>query len=217
MVDLALLCGVIVATLALAWSDGPFISDVVDPAPAPAAAFLLPVGGYTDAAHVRVPAPPPPPPAPQPVVPSARPATILITSLNVHRPVEAVGVDRYGHMYPPTNAWDGGWYDAGPVPGAPGDAVIEGHAGYPNAPLLFGKLRQLRKGDKIVVVLADGSRQVFLVTSESIWRAGTAPPGLGQPYGVPRLTLITCTGPFDAQYKTYADRLVVEASYAGSA
>jgi LPXTG-site transpeptidase (sortase) family protein len=217
MGELGLLAGVIAATLAMTWSDGPYTSDVVDPAPAPGAAFLLPVGGYADAAHVRAPAPPPPAPPPEPVVPSARPATILIASLNVHRPVEAVGVDKSGHMLAPQNAWDGGWYDGGPVPGAPGDAVIEGHAGYPNAPLLFGKLRQLRQGDKIVVVLADGSRQIFLMTSESIWRAGTAPPDLGQPYGDPRLTLITCTGPFDAQYKTYADRLVVQASYVGTA
>jgi LPXTG-site transpeptidase (sortase) family protein len=217
VVDLALLCGVIVATLALTWSDGPYISDVVDPVAAPTAAFTAPVGGYADAAHVRAPAPPPPPLPPEPVVPSAQPATILIPSLDVHRPVEAVGVDRLGRMYAPQNAWNGGWYKDGPVPGAPGDAVIEGHAGYPNAPLLFGKLRQLRKGDKIVVVLADGSRQIFLMTSESVWRAGTAPPDLGEPYGDPRLTLITCTGPFDAHYKTYADRLVVQASYAGAA
>lgn len=217
IVDLALLCGVIGATLAVAWSDGPYVSGVIDPVAAPWAAYLGPVGGYADAAHVRVPAPPPPPPLLEPSVPHAQPATILIASLNVHRPVEAVGVDSYGRMYPPQNAWDGGWYKYGPVPGAPGDAVIEGHAGYPDSPLLFGKLRQLRKGDRIVVVLADGSRQTFLMTSESIWPVGTSPPDLGQPYGAPRLTLITCTGPFDDHYKTYADRLVVQASYAGAA
>jgi hypothetical protein len=32
---------------------------------------------------------------------------------------------------------------------------------------------------------------------------------------VPRLTLVTCTGPFDDKYKTYKDRLVLEATYAG--
>jgi hypothetical protein len=43
------------------------------------------------------------------------------------------------------------------------------------------------------------------------------PPGMGEPYGPARLTLITCSGPFDDHYKTYADRLAVEASYAGLA
>jgi len=150
-------------------------------------------------------------------IPVSPPATILIPSLNVHRPVEAVGVDRTGMMYQPENLWNAGWYKGGPVPGAPGDAVIEGHAGYPNAPLLFGKLQQLHAGDKIVVVLADGSRRLFLVVSSAIWPAGKTPTGLGEPYGRPRLTLITCTGPFDDHYKTYADRLVVEATYAGLA
>ena len=118
-------------------------------------------------------------------------------------------------MYQPVNLWDAGWYNRGPVPGAPGDAVIEGHAGYPNQPLLFGKLSQLRRNDPIVIVLADGSHQLFLVRSISIWPAGTSPADMGLPYGVPQLTLITCTGKFDTHYKTYADRLVVQASYAG--
>ena len=182
----------------------------------PTVALTTSVAGYADSAHVRttivIPAPPPEPP-----IPTAAPAMILIPSLNVHRPIEPVGIDRSGTMYTPQNLWNAGWYKGGPVPGAPGDAVIEGHAGYPNAPLLFGRLHQLRSGDRIVVVLADGSRRLFIVKSLAIWRAGTSPPSLGEPYGLPRLTLITCTGPFDDHYKTYADRLVVEAGYVGLA
>lgn len=135
----------------------------------------------------------------------------------MHRPVEAVGVDPSGRMNTPQNFWNAGWYKGGPVPGAPGDAVIEGHAGYPNGPLVFGRLHLLRPGDRIVVVLADGSRRLFLVDSMAIWPAGTGPPGMGEPYGAPRLTLITCSGPFEDNSKTYYDRLAVEASYAGLA
>ena len=142
---------------------------------------------------------------------------ILIPSINVHRPVEAVGLDRSGAIVNTVNLWNAGWYKEGPVPGAPGDAVIEGHAGYPGAPLLFGRLPRLHSGDKIVVILADGSRRLFLVDSLAIWAAGTKPSGLGVPSGPARLTLITCTGPFDDHYKTYADRLAVEATYAGLA
>jgi LPXTG-site transpeptidase (sortase) family protein len=212
--EVAVLVGVIGATLAFSASDGSPNSGVVDPV-APTVRFVpepsihfgwigVAVGGRVDITY----------PAP---IPHSPPATILISSINVHRPVEPVGVDRWGQMYQPQNLWNAGWYKGGPVPGAPGDAVIEGHTGYPNAPLLFAKIGQLRSGDKIIVVLADGSQQLFLVQSSAIWRAGTSPAGLGEPYGVPRLTLITCTGPFDDHYKTYADRLVVEASYAGQA
>jgi LPXTG-site transpeptidase (sortase) family protein len=210
------LVAVLGVALAVSWSDGtPNHDPVVDPVahrpafvPEPSVGFgwvvAAAVGG-----HVTVTLPPPP-------IPNSPPATILIASLDVHRPVEAVGVDRSGRMNLPQNLWNAGWYAAGPVPGAPGDAVIEGHAGYPKAPLLFANLNKLRSGDKIVVVLADGSHQLFLVSSISVWRAGTAPSDMGQPYGLPRLTLITCTGPFDDHYKTYADRLVVQASYAGT-
>ncbi|TME66750.1 MAG: class F sortase [Chloroflexi bacterium] len=209
------LAGVLGAALVFTWSDGTPTNDNVDLV-APAPTFSASVAGYADPVHVRVPIASPDPP-PEPPVPSAPPAMILIPSLNVHRPVEAVGLDRSGTMEITQNLWNAGWYKGGPVPSAPGDAVIEGHAGYPDAPLLFGRLRQLHSGDKIVVVLSDGTRRLFLVDSLAIWPAGTSPPGMGEPYGPPRLTLITCTGPFDDHYKTYADRLAVEATYAGLA
>jgi LPXTG-site transpeptidase (sortase) family protein len=209
------LAAVLGAALVFTATDGTPANDsanLVLPAPT----FTASVAGYVDRAHIRVPVAPPAPP-PEPPVPTSPPAMILIPSINVHRPVEPVGVDHSGRMDTPQNLWNAGWYKGGPVPSAPGDAVIEGHAGYPSAPLLFGRLRQLHAGDKIVVVLADGTRRLFVVESLSIWPAGTSPPSMGEPYGPPRLTLITCTGPFDDHYKTYADRLTVEASYAGLA
>jgi LPXTG-site transpeptidase (sortase) family protein len=215
--EVVLLVLVIGAMLAFASSDGTQGSEAVAPitptvafVQAPLMDFRWLAGSISGMAGINLPVPEPP-------MPSAAPATILIPSINVHRPVEPVGVDRSGMMYQPTNLWNAGWYKGGPVPGAPGDAVIEGHAGYPDAPLLFGRLTKLKNGDRIIVVLADQTQQVFLVQSLSVWRAGTSPAGLGEPYGPPRLTLITCTGPFDDQYKTYADRLVVEATYAGQA
>ncbi len=209
------LTGVLLVALISIASDGNGAGAVIDPVASPTAAYTDPAGGYASGVHVRATGPMAAPS--QAPIPTARPATILIASINVHRPIEAVGVDRSGRMYLPENLWDAGWYKEGPVPGAPGDAVIEGHAGYPKAPLLFGRLSQLHKGDIIVVVLADGSRQLFTVDSLKIWPDGTGPPDMGQPYGPARLTLITCTGPFDDHYKTYADRLAVEATYAGIA
>jgi hypothetical protein len=148
-------------------------------------------------------------------VPTAPPVQILIQDLNVHRAVEAVGVGRSGVIDVPVNSWNAGWYNGGPVPGAPGDSVIEGHAGYPGQPMIFGKLATLRPGAQVVVVLSDGSRQLFLVGSMSSVPVGTAPPGFAEPYGPPRLTLITCNGYFDSNTYTYSSRLAVELSYAG--
>jgi hypothetical protein len=151
------------------------------------------------------------------LIPTSRPAQLLIPVLNVHRAVEGVGVNRYGVMNLPVNGWNAGWYQGGPIPGAPGDAVIEGHAGFPNQPMIFGKLSTLHAGDQVVVVLADGSKRLFIVVSQATYPVGQAPAGMGEPYGVPRLTLITCTGSFDADTYSYNKRLVVELSYAGLA
>jgi sortase (surface protein transpeptidase) len=118
-------------------------------------------------------------------------------------------------MDTPNNIWDVGWYNAGPVPGAPGDAVIDGHAGYPGQPLVFGRLAKIQPGEPIVVLLADGSKQVFTVISVQSWPASSMPQDLFEPYGPARLTLITCDGQFNSDNKTYASRLVVEAGYAG--
>jgi len=155
------------------------------------------------------------PPA-QVLIPSAPPVQILIPDLDVHRAVEAVGVGRSGVIDVPVNSWNAGWFNGGPVPGAPGDSVIEGHAGYPGQPMIFGKLATLRSGAQVVVVLSDGSRQLFLVNSMSSVPVGTAPPGFAEPYGPPRLTLITCTGYFNQNTYSYSSRLVVELSYAGT-
>jgi LPXTG-site transpeptidase (sortase) family protein len=149
------------------------------------------------------------------LIPTAPPAQLLIPALNVHRAVETVSVNRSGVMNLPINAWNAGWYGGGPIPGAPGDAVIEGHAGYPDQPMIFGKLGKLHAGDQIIVVLSDGSRRLFLVDSMATVPVGSAPPGMAEPYGPPRLTLITCTGYFNKSSYSYSERLVVEASYAG--
>ena len=149
------------------------------------------------------------------LIPTAPPVQLLIPSLRVHRPVEGVGVDRWGLLNLPVNGWNAGWYTGGPVPGAPGDAVIEGHAGYPGQPMIFGRLGNLQQGDKIIVVLSDGSQQLFLVESMAVLPVGAPMRGLADPAGPPRLTLITCAGHFDEDTKFYSQRLLVQASYGG--
>ncbi|HEY8759591.1 MAG TPA: class F sortase [Candidatus Dormibacteraeota bacterium] len=208
------LAGLMVVTLAFSWSDGthsgtPF--DAVGPTPSTVALAAPAVNDLSPPRLFQV----TPAEHPQAWIPTAPPVQLLIASMDVHRAVEAVGLNRRGVMNLPVNWWNAGWYKGGPVPGAPGDAVIEGHAGYPDEPLIFGRLATLRTGDKIVVVLADGSRHLFLVASMKKVAVGSAPPGMAEPYGPPRLTLITCAGSFDKDHFSYSQRLVVEASYAG--
>ena len=86
------------------------------------------------------------------------------------------------------------------------------HAGQP---MIFGRLDMLRPGDRIIVVLSDKSRRLFLVVAKKTVPAGSAPPGLADPNGPPRLTLVTCAGHFDKARYSYSSRLMVETRYAG--
>lgn len=215
-VALAVLLGV---ALAGAWRDGVPVDEFVGVVgPIHSGIALMPVSAnnlYSGKPFV-IPKPPPTQVAQAPI-PTSPPVRLVLPTLNIHPPVESLGLDRYGALDTPNNIWDVGWYKAGPVPGAPGDAVINGHAGYPGQPLIFGRLAKIQPGDQIVVVLADGTRQVFTVDSVASWPAGSVPPGMFEPYGPPRLTLYTCDGVFNSDNKTYSSRLVVEARYSGVA
>lgn len=218
LVGEAMLAVLLAVTLVFSWRDAvpsaPYTFSLGSPTSstsAPENGLRLGRPAQVSSSHSVAMAPPP-----QVQIPTAPPAQILIPDLNVHRAVEAVGVGRSGVIEVPVNSWNAGWYSGGPVPGAPGDSVIEGHAGYPGQPMIFGKLTSLRPGSQVVVVLSDGSRQLFLVQSMSSVPVGTAPPGFAEPYGLPRLTLITCNGHFDDTTYSYSSRLVVELSYGGT-
>jgi Sortase domain len=147
----------------------------------------------------------------------APPVRLLIPSLNLNARVELLGVDRSGAMDTPHNIWNVGWYRGGPSPGAPGDAVIDGHVGLPGSPLVFSGLARLAIGADVIVVLADGTRSRFRVTGSRSWPANSRPRDLFNRAGRPRLSLITCTGKYDGGSQTYADRLIVDATYIGAA
>lgn len=221
LVGEAVLVLMLAVTAASTWRDGlptDGLADLVAPPRDGIAAMEVSGNNLSGKPHWGAPTPVVPlAPAPGPRIPTAPPAQLLIPLLDVHRAVEKVGVNQYGVLNLPVNSWNAGWYKGSTVPGAPGDSVIEGHAGYPGHPMIFGKLVDLHRGDRIIVVLADGSRQLFLVETTRSFPAGTPIPGLADPYGDPRLTLITCTGHFDKKNHWFSDRLVLEARYAGLA
>jgi hypothetical protein len=218
MVGEVVLVVLLAVTAATAWRDGAPSDKLVDLVRPPEDVAVLDTGSHLSAKPPGGPALSYAPALPPPVrVPKSPPVQLFIAALDVHRAVEDVGVDQFGILNQPVNSWNAGWYTGSPIPGAPGDSVIEGHAGYPGKPMIFGKLVTLHPGDSIVVVLANGSHRLFLVESMRSVPAGSAVAGLGDPYGAPRLTLITCTGHFDKKNHWFSDRLVLEATYAGLA
>ncbi|GAC1656587.1 MAG: hypothetical protein NVS9B1_12310 [Candidatus Dormibacteraceae bacterium] len=183
---------------------------VVPSLPAPVAAAQVPTQQ-----PAALPAPTEPPGAAAAVAADV-PVRLLIPAISVSTRVEMVGVGVDGAMQTPNNIYNVGWYSPGVRPGQAGDAVIDGHVGLPGQPLVFANLGRLRLGDAITVVRGDGRSSHFIVARSRVVPAGSRPAGLFAADGAATLSLITCTGQYDGGNYSYADRLIVDARYAGT-
>lgn len=173
-------------------------------------------------------APPIPSPAaqhtpPATVLPSAStqavPVRLLIPAIKVNAPVEDVGITVSGDLaVPKRSPWvDTGWYQDGPRPGERGSAVIDGHLDRPGRlPAVFWHLRDLRVGNDVFVIDAQGRRYHFRVTGVVLYLPQEAP--LQQIFGNQSgnfLNLITCAGEWIISQQQTQYRLVVYTSLVG--
>jgi sortase A len=140
------------------------------------------------------------------------PVQLLIPRISVDASVEARGLDTSRNLDTPRDYRDVAWYNAGPAPGRPGNAIINGHVNWWTGAAVFGHLSQLRPGDEVIVVREDGSQLAFKVTGRTIVAAGARVPSLFASSTVPTLTLITCTGVWDKARGTDTQRLLVSAA-----
>jgi LPXTG-site transpeptidase (sortase) family protein len=151
-----------------------------------------------------------PPPSQEPS--KAPVARLELPSLNVSAPVVSLGVLEGGVMESPHTPTDVGWYRFSAQPGTTGNAVFAGHVDYASyGPAVFYRLRDLKTGDVIRVLLEDGTTVVYQVTSSQIYEADSAPvQEIVGPTPNQTITLITCTGVFDRNALDYDKRLVVK-------
>ena len=142
-----------------------------------------------------------------------RPVRIAIPAIGVSAPVIPLGLDHTGALEVPRDFADTGWWTGGARPGERGPAVIAGHVDSQTGPAVFFRLGELRHGDAIVVVRADGSRVRFRVQRAARYPKDDFPTAAV--YGAtaePALRLVTCSGTFDRATGHYLDNTVV---YAG--
>jgi Sortase domain len=144
--------------------------------------------------------------------PSAPPTKLVIPTLGVAAVVEAVGVAADGTMAVPAQADHVAWYQPGVAPGDAGNALFDGHLDWWTGPAVFWHLANLRVGDQVEVVRADGSQLAFTVDSTSTYPWNSRPDGLFTTIGPPSISLVTCSGSWDRQRQTYLSRLVVHAT-----
>jgi LPXTG-site transpeptidase (sortase) family protein len=153
---------------------------------------------------------------PQEIPPSRAPiARILIPDYEVDAPVQTKGIDANNVMEAPDGPENVAWYDFTAHPGFGSNAVFSGHVDYIDyGPAVFANLRNLEPNAVIDVVLEDGTRYRYKVSSKELVPADTDVSGIVGPTESEMITLITCDGTFNASSGQYTDRLIVQASLA---
>ena len=156
-----------------------------------------------------------PTPTATPLPPVGLPVHLKIPAIKVDTEVEHVGLTDDGAMDVPKNYDNVAWYNLGPRPGEPGNAVIDGHVDSKTRTAVFWDLRKLKPGDEIIVVGSDGVERKFVVKLLESYKRAEAPLDriFGAAPGV-HLNLITCDGVFDRSRQEYDKNLVVYADAA---
>ncbi len=148
--------------------------------------------------------------------PSAPPLEVLVPRIGVRSRLVGLRLNLDGTVQVPDNYGVAGWYRDGPAPGDPGAALILGHVDSTTGPGIFFRLRELRKGDSVLVRRADGTTARFVVDRlveypKTRFPAAKVYAGTARP----ELRLITCSGDFAQGH--YLDNLVVFARQVAAA
>lgn len=190
--------GCLGVTAALALGDRERISQTHRLLPVPDASALVQVAAHRTFVRARQ---------------MPRPVRIVIPAIGVSARVIPLHRNRNRTLQVPTRWEQAGWFVGGPEPGENGAAVIVGHVDSKSGPAVFFRLRALRSGDRINVVLKNKSTVRFVVRSKRAVLKKRFPTALV--FGktkTPTLRLITCDGRFDGSTGHYVDNLVVFAS-----
>ncbi|WP_089156890.1 class F sortase [Micromonospora sp. NBS 11-29] len=143
------------------------------------------------------------------------PVKLSIPPIRVTASVNPVGVnERTDEFEVPPSVDQVGWYRYGPgLEADSGSVVIAGHVdSAEQGKGAFFRLRELDRGDTLTATGSDGAERRYRVVAREEYRKSKIP--LDRYFardGRPRLTLITCGGPFDAKTRNYRDNIVVTA------
>jgi sortase (surface protein transpeptidase) len=145
---------------------------------------------------------------------AATPVRVVIPAIDVAADLVGLGLNDDQSMEVP-NFGLAGWYEPGPRPGEPGPAVIAAHVDSVDGPDVFFRLKDLTRGDRISVELADGSTEEFVVRrSEQQLKQQLPVERIWNDTDEVALRLITCGGEFDPNERSYESNVIVYAAAA---
>ncbi|MGD9891644.1 MAG: class F sortase [Dehalococcoidia bacterium] len=138
---------------------------------------------------------------------------LQVPSVNIDAPVETLGINARGEMEDPAGKDAVAWYNFSEFPGFGGNAVFSGHVDWFTGELgVFGRVKELKDGDEILIQLSDGMEIKYKVVSSTLYKSADAPVEkiVGRT-DKDSLTFITCEGTFDRGAQDYSHRRVVRA------
>ncbi len=147
---------------------------------------------------------------------------IDLARLGIHADVLGLGLNEDGTVAVPRpeQAREAAWYDGSAAPGQPGPAVVLGHvdsARLPGGRAVFWRLGEVRAGDRVDVLRADGITARFTVdTVVTVAKDRFPTEAVYGPTRAPELRLITCGGTYTGG-RGYDSNVIVFAHYTDSA
>ncbi len=143
----------------------------------------------------------------------AVPVRVRVPRLEVDAGLVRLSLNPDGSIEVPAGGRRAGWFVDGSRPGHPGPAVIAGHVSTRRGPAVFARLGEMRPGDLIEVVRADGTEVMFVVDRVEQHAKDRFPTA--EVYGPtqgPTLRLVTCGGAVDPRTGALRDNVVVFAT-----
>ncbi len=140
------------------------------------------------------------------------PRILSIDTINVKARVLPMSINASDSIQAPANSNDAGWYTGSAKPDESGAIFIDGHASGATRMGLFAYLDTLKEGDKVSLEKGDGGILKYKVVHVDIIPLGEIDmKKVLLPYnGVTKgLNLMTCTGAWVPDGKTYDHRVVV--------
>lgn len=138
----------------------------------------------------------------------AEPVAIAIPAIAVKTDLQELRRAADGTIEVPE--WNrAGWWAEGPKPGQRGPAVILGHVDSTSGPDVFFRLDELRPGDGVTVITADGNEVHFVIQRLERHPKDSFPSeAVYAPSLQPGLRLVTCGGSYDRSTGHYRDNVV---------
>lgn len=142
------------------------------------------------------------------------PVQVIIPAIDVDSPLVNLGLNADGTLEVPNDYEKAGWFTGGNYPGDPTGppGLLAGHVDDYTGPAVFFELKSLVAGDEVHVVRADNTVAVFVVTATAQFPKNEFPAEqVYAPVAGSEIVLITCTGEFNENARSYLDNFVVRA------